>query len=320
MSERILVTGGSGRLGNQVVADLLEHGYEVVSIERVRPAQPLPAGARFVLTGLGDVGEIAYAMKRCDAVIHLGAIASPYSHPDQIVFGNNTGATFAVLQAASLLGIDRAAIASSVSAYGMAWSERRFFASYVPINEEHPLLNHDAYGLSKEVDERTAQMFARRDGMSVACLRFHWVARREEQLGRPEFHGDDETFAEGGRGFWGYVDIRDAARALRLAIEVAREAPYGFESFNIVAADTLINVTTEEAIRRVAPETVIRTPIEGCASAFDISKADRLLGWEPLHLWRDHVRYPTTTTVQGRIGTPPRRGVDGARASAQCVR
>jgi len=287
MSERILVTGGSGRLGSQVVTELLEHDYEVVSIDRVRPAQRLPLGARFVLTDLADVGEIAFAMKRCDAVIHLGAIPSPYSHPDDVVFGNNTGATFAVLQAASLLGIRRAAIASSGSAYGMAWAERRFFASYVPVDEAHPLLNHDAYGLSKEVDERTAEMFARRDGMSVACLRFHWVARREEQLGRPQFHVDDEAFAEGGRGFWGYVDIRDAARAARLAIEVARDAPYGFEPFNIVAADTLLGIPTEEAIQRVSPETVIRSPLDGCVSAFDITKAKRILGWEPLHSWRD---------------------------------
>ena len=38
MAERILVTGGSGRLGSQTVTELLEHGYEVTSIDRVRPA------------------------------------------------------------------------------------------------------------------------------------------------------------------------------------------------------------------------------------------------------------------------------------------
>lgn len=287
MSERILVTGGSGRLGSEVVTELLEHGYEVVSIDRVRPTQQLPPGARFVLADLADVGEIAYAMKRCDAVIHLGAIASPYTNPDEVVFGNNTGATFAVLQAASLLGIMRAAIASSISAYGMAWSERRFFAKYVPIDEAHPLLNHDAYGLSKEIDERTAEMFARRDGMSVACLRFHLIARSDELGGRRVTGADEDVLTEGGRGFWGYVDLRDAARALRLAIETARDAPYGFEPFNIVAADTLLDLPTEEAIRRVAADTVIRSPLAGQASAFDTSKAKRLLGWEPRHSWRD---------------------------------
>ena len=240
-----------------------------------------------MLTDLADVGEIAGAMKGCDAVIHLGAIPSPYAHADEVVFGNNTTATFAVLQAASLLGIKRAAIASSVSGYGMAWSRERFFAEYVPLDEAHPMLNHDAYGLSKEVDERTAQMFARRDGMSVACLRFHWVAHREEQVSRPRFYDDDEHFMEGGRSFWGYIDTRDAARALRLAVEVAKDAPYGFEPFNIVARDTLLDRPTEQAIRDVAPGTDIRTPLEGVVSAFDISKAKRILGWEPQHSWRD---------------------------------
>jgi nucleoside-diphosphate-sugar epimerase len=288
MSERILVTGGSGRLGSQVVTELLDNGYEVVSIDRVRPAHRLPRGASFVLTDLSDVGEIAFGMKGCDAVIHLGAIPSPYSNSDEVVFGNNTGATFAVLQAASLLGIRRAAIASSVSAYGMAWSKLRFFARYVPLDEAHPMLNHDAYGLSKEVDERTAQMFVRRDGMSIACMRFHWVATREEQMTRPKDNRDaGEILAEGARGFWGYIDIRDAARSLRLAIEVARDQPYGFEPFNVIAGDTLLDRPTEPAIREVAPDTEIRTPLEGFASAFDISKAKRILGWEPLHSWRD---------------------------------
>ena len=288
MSERILVTGGSGRLGSQVVTDLLANGYEVVSVDRVRPAQRLPRGASFVLTDLSDVGEIAFGMKSCDAVIHLGAIPSPYSNPDEVVFGNNTGATFAVLQAASLLGIKRAAIASSVSAYGMAWSKSRFFARYVPLDEAHPMLNHDAYGLSKEVDERTAQMFVRRDGMSIACMRFHWVATRDEQLARPKnYRETGESLAEGARGFWGYIDVRDAARSLRMAIEVARDQPYGFEPFNIIANDTLLDGPTEPAIRDVAPDTEIRAPLEGFASAFDTGKAKRILGWEPLHSWRD---------------------------------
>jgi len=287
MVERTLVTGGSGRLGAQTVEELVAHGYEVVSVDRVRPVRPLPAGATFVQVDLSHVGQVAYAMKGCGAVIHLGAIPAPYSNPDEVVFLNNVGATFAVLQAASLLGITRAAIASSGSAYGTAWARERFYPRYAPVDEGHPLLNHDAYGLSKEVDERTAEMFARRDGMAIACLRFHWVATREEQVGRPAFYRDEEHFREGARGFWGYVDLRDAARALRLAIEVANDRPYGFQPLNIVGRDTLLDEPTEAAIRRISPETEIRSPLAGFASAYDTSKARDLLGWEPLHSWRD---------------------------------
>jgi nucleoside-diphosphate-sugar epimerase len=288
MGMRILVTGGSGRLGTQVVQELVGHRHEVVSVDRIRPAAALPDGASFRFVDLSDVGEIAGAMHGCDAVAHLGAIPSPYSNADEVVFANNTTATFAVLQAAHLLGVGTAVIASSGSAYGTAWSPERTYPLYAPVDEAHPLLNHDAYGLSKEVDERTAEMFARRDGMSVACLRFHWVAYPEEQVGRPAFYRDEENFREGGRGFWGYVDIRDAARAVRLAIEVGKREPFGFQPFNIVGQDTLLDEPTEDAIQRLSPEIEIRSGLPGTASAYDTSKAKRMLGWEPLHSYRDN--------------------------------
>ncbi len=288
MGERVLVTGGSGRLGTQVVQDLTAHGHEVVAVDRVAPSQPLPEGARFRQVDLSDIGEIAGAMKGCTAFAHLGAIPSPYRHADEVVFTNNTIATFSVLQAASLLGLDHGAIASSGSIYGTAWAPQRLFHLYAPVDEEEPLRNFDAYGLSKEVDERTAEMFCRRDEMSIACLRFHWVARPEELPHRSgAFYHDEDSFQEGGRGFWGYVDLRDAARAVRLAIEVSAREPFGFQPFNIVGADTLLDIPTEDAIRRLAPEIELRSPLPGFASAFDCSKAKDLLGWEPEYGWRE---------------------------------
>jgi len=288
--ERVLVTGGNGRLGRTVIQELLAHAYDVVAADRVRPPAGDVHGVSIIETNLGDVGQVAGAMRGCDAVIHLGAIPAPYAHADEVVFRNNTGATFAVLQAASLLGIRRAVIASSGSAYGTAWSRQHMTALYAPVDEEHPLLNHDPYGLSKEVDERIAEMFSRRDGMSIAALRFHWIARLDEQVAAVPRYRDREMLVEGARGWWGYVDLRDAARACRLAIEAARDHPFGFEPMNIVAADTLLEVSTEEAIRSVAPDTEIRHPMPGTTAAFDIGKARRIIGWAPEHSWRDEVR------------------------------
>jgi nucleoside-diphosphate-sugar epimerase len=288
MTERVLVTGGSGRLGTQVVTDLTDHGHEVVAVDRLAPPQQLPLGARFRQVDLADVGEITGAMKGCTAFAHLGAIPSPYRHADEVVFTNNTIATFSVLQAASLLGLTHGAIASSASAYGTAWSPHRMFHPYAPVDEAAPLRNFDAYGLSKEVDERTAEMFCRRDRISIACLRFHWVAREEEIPQRSgRFYHDEEQFQEGGRGFWGYVDLRDAARAVRLAVEVSGAEPFGFQPFNIMGADTLLDIPTEDAIRRLSPEIELRGPLPGFASAFDCSKAKAMLGWEPEFGWRD---------------------------------
>ncbi len=284
MATRVLVTGGCGKLGTATVQELASHGYEVVAADRVQPREALPEGVRFVQIDLLDVGQVAGTMAGCAAVVHLGAIPAPYGVPDEVVFRNNTGATFATLQAASLLDVKRAAIASSVSAYGSAWAPEAFPPRYAPVDEAHPLLNHDAYGVSKEADERIAEMFCRRDGMTVAALRFHWIASRDEQHATAARYQDAPDSESGLRILWGYVDLRDAARACRLALEAE---PFGFAPCNIVAADTLHPLPTEEALRHYAPETELRTSLPGFASAFTTGEAKRLIGWEPQHSWRD---------------------------------
>src|SRR3954462_15238029 len=98
-----------------------------------------------MIADAGDVGQITGAMAGCDAVIHLGAIPNPYGHADEVVFNNNVRATFATLQAASLLGIRKAVIASSISALGSAWALEPFPMAYAPVDEAHPLVVKDCY-------------------------------------------------------------------------------------------------------------------------------------------------------------------------------
>ena len=284
MATRVLVTGAGGKLGTAAVQELAAQGYEVVAVDRVPPRAALPEGVRFVQTDLLDVGQVAGAMVGCAAIVHLGAIPVAYTFPNEVVFRNNTGATFATLQATSLLGVSRAAIASSGSIYGTAYAPEPVTPRYAPIDEAHPLDNQDPYGVGKEVDERIAEMFCRRDGMTIAALRFHWIATREEQLAAAERHRQAPDNANAARALWGYVDLRDAARACRLALEVE---PFGFAACNIAAADTLHPLPTEEAIRRYAPRTDIRSALPSFTGAFAIDAARRLLGWEPLHSWRD---------------------------------
>jgi len=280
---RILVTGGTGRLGQFTLADLDAHGHEAINASR-RPAAPGGPGAGYVQVDLTDVGAVAGALKGCDAVIHHGAIPSPWRHADEVIFGNNTTSTFAVLQAAHIVGIHKVVIASSVSAYGMAWTKRPFPPRFAPLDESHPFLVADPYGLSKETDERTAEMFHRRCDMQVLALRFHWVAAPDELAGIAAQGGADP--AGMANNLWGYVDGRDAAAACRLALEAEG---LGFEAFNITAGDTLCAAPTAELLAEYLPDTEVRKPIAGNGSGFDISKAERLLGWVPEHSWRDHL-------------------------------
>jgi nucleoside-diphosphate-sugar epimerase len=87
------------------------------------------------------------------------------------------------------------------------------------------------------------------------------------------------------RLLWSYVDIRDAARACRLAVE---SAPAGFNVLNITARDTLASTPTMEMLAKHTPEVEIRASIAGFASAWSIERAERLIGFSPAYSWRDN--------------------------------
>jgi nucleoside-diphosphate-sugar epimerase len=278
---RVLITGGSGRLGKWVGRELRDHGYEVVSVDRHLPAAGEP-GIHYRQVEMSDLGQVIGAASGCDALVHLAAIPNPYAHPDEVVFLNNVGATYNALQAAMTVGIERALIASSASAYGMAWSRPTFPPLYAPLDEEHPLIVRDPYALSKETDERTAEMFARRCAMTVLAYRLHWIAEPGEARRRaadPESRPEQDA-----TNLWGYVDVRDAARAFRLGLEADVT---GFAAFNITASDTLRPEPTEELIRSLLPTTEIRGPLPGNTSAWSTSRACELLGYIPAHSWQD---------------------------------
>jgi nucleoside-diphosphate-sugar epimerase len=277
---KVLVTGGSGRLGQFAIEELLQHGHEAINADRRRPPDGGPR-ARFVETDLSDVGQVAGLLKGCDAVVHLGAIPSPWGHPDEVVFTNNTINTYSVFQAAWIVGIEKVAFASSASAYGMAWSVASRPPLFVPVDEGHPFLVAEPYGLSKEVDERTAEMFHRRSGMQAVALRFHWVANPAELDTIKGMGGADP--AGHPNNLWAYVDARDAASAIRLAIEADG---LGFDAFNITAADTLCAEPTQELIDRFFPGIDQRAALPGHTTCFPIEKAERLLGWKPRYSWR----------------------------------
>lgn len=278
---KVLVTGGSGGLGLWVIRELVEHGYEVVNADRRPPDDP-DGATRYVEVDLTSVEAVSDALTGCEAVVHLAAIPAPGGRPDEVVFGNNVMTTFGVLQAAKGLGVRKAVVASSTAALGAAFAPEPFAPLYVPIDEAHPLLPQDPYGLSKEVGERVCAAFSRRTGMSVLAFRFHYIVQPGEVAERAADF--DPTSAVAARELGGYVDVRDAARACRLGLE---RRGLGFEVFNITAADTLSLTPTLALVRHHYPEVEVRAPLEGTASAWSIAKAGHLLGYAPRHSWRE---------------------------------
>lgn len=273
---RALVTGAAGRVGRAVVADLVNVGFEVRPTDR--PEQALsPDGVQIVPADLADPDAVRELAEGCEAIVHLAAYPSPIGRPGHEVFANNCLATYHVLAAAVDAGVERVAMASSCSAYGMPWAHRPFSPLYVPLDEDHPLLPQEAYGLSKQVDERTAEMFTRGHDLTVTALRFHWVATAEEIHARAKELASDPQDGRAAPELWGYIEIGDVARACRLALD----APAGFHALNICAADTLSDVPTAELIARQHPTTEVRSSLEDTTSPWSIARAREVLGFVP---------------------------------------
>jgi nucleoside-diphosphate-sugar epimerase len=301
--DKVLVTGGAGRLGRYVVAELAGH-CRVGVLDRA-------AGADFPADVL-DLDAVARALPGHDAVIHLAAIDVSVPSPPERLFDVNVRGTWNVLQAAQQAGVRRAVVCSSVAATGI--DSPAMAPLYLPIDEAHPLRPTHPYGLSKEVDEAIARSFARRGGMEVIVLRPAWVmfpeilqAVLDELAGALPPAGPVTATDPGERAreplplLRSWVDPVDTARAFRLALELPRAAG---EAFFITAADTFEPTPTLPYLQGVfgalpeirKPEVYARDPR---ASAHDCARAREILGWSPSTTWRHVSLSPSGGEGQG---------------------
>ncbi|HLH24566.1 MAG TPA: NAD(P)-dependent oxidoreductase [Chloroflexota bacterium] len=292
---KIVVTGGSGRLGQHTVDELLAHGHSVLSLDRVPPAAPrCPAWVADLTRG----GDAYQALQGADGVVHLAAWQAPGLTPDTETFANNVSATYNVLKAASDLGVRHVVLASSIAAYGFIYARHLAPPDYLPLDEAHPCTPQDPYGLSKVVGEAIADSFARLGPTSIASLRFPGVVFDLTYRSIPDRWRDP-----GARrgGFWTYVDARDAARACRLAVEADLA---GHEVFNVAAPTSIMREPTTELLRRYGLEPRrLAAGLTGNWSAMDSGKAERMLGYRAEHQWQQY--------VVGAVGDPD-EGYSGA--------
>ena len=280
---RVVVTGGSGKLGRACVRDLREHGYEVTNVDTVVGDGPREATVIADLTDFGQtlevLSEIDDRYDTIDAVVHLAAIPAPGLAPNHEIFRVNTLSTYNVFEAARRLGVDNVVWASSETVLGLPFDVP---PPYIPVDEEYDARPESAYSLSKEVGERMANQFCRWDpGLKIACLRFSNVMYEEEYAEFPSFDADA---AARKWNLWGYIDARDGAQAIRRAIETEFT---GAEAFIIANADTVMSRPNAELVAEQFPGVTLREGVGDTETLLSIDKARRVLGYEPAYTWRD---------------------------------
>ena len=275
----VLVTGAAGQIGRAVLELLAAEGVAATALVLADPGD-LPA-TEVVVGDAGDPAVAARAGAHADAVVHLAARPSPLAGTADEVFCGNSRATFVVLEAAGRQGIRRAAVASSYAIAGLTFTAAPVRPAYLPFDAATPLQISDPYALSKQADEATAAMMARRHGMSVTALRLPFVSGAADGLPRMAVRYAADP-AAGTAEVWSYLDVRDAARAMLLAIRVA---PAGAPVLYIAASETLVSQPTEQLLDTYLPDVPRRAAFPGRAVPIDLAPARTLLGFTARHVY-----------------------------------
>lgn len=288
----VAVTGGNGKIGSKILAHLGEQGYETANISRGKCREDV--SDTYITTDLLDAGETYGALSRADAdaVIHMGTIPDPYTHPEYQTYESNVMSAMHIIEAGTALGLEAVCLASSINAMGSEHQQRPADVRYLPIDETHPRTPGDPYGIAKHAMEVTADGFGRRQStdVTISSLRYPWVPTEGEMR---EYFVNADRSMEGLEDahpattrdvLFSYLHPEDAAAIARKAIEADFD---GHEIFWAVAADTTTSVPTTELIDEYFPDAEIRSEFNAYESLADLSKASELLGWKPQHSWRE---------------------------------
>jgi nucleoside-diphosphate-sugar epimerase len=297
MADTILVTGGCGFIGTEVVRQLVARGYRVrVADNLSKPYSRIPPGVEFVQADLARDGTAEPAFAGVRACINLaariGGIGYFHRRPATILAENNQiySNTFA---AAVAQKIERMVFMSSSMVYESA---ERFPSREEDVARLPP--PHTAYGFSKLVGEWYCRAFAEQHGLRYTIIRPFNAFGPEEQAGDEvgEAHvipdlvkkvrdGQDPLELLGdGRQTRCFTHVRDIARGVIVAMESERAVD---QDFNLSRPEEITMLELAERIfKLVHPARPFRaTFVPGFPSDIrrripDTTKARELLGWQ----------------------------------------
>jgi UDP-glucose 4-epimerase len=296
-----LVTGGAGFIGSHLAAELASRGERVRIVDNLstgkrRNLEAVP-GAEFLEGDLADLDVARQACAGADYVLHQAAIPSvPRSVQDPITSNrSNIDATLNVLVAARDAGAKRLVYAGSSSAYGDTPT--------LPKHEAMPTGPLSPYALQKLVGEQYCQMFTRLYGFETVTIRYFNVFGPRQDPGspysgvislfisalvdgrRPAIYGDGEQT----RDFTYVANVVDgvlrACKAPEASGETINVATGGRISLNDLFSElrTLTGADVEPVYGEARAGDVKH-------SQADITKAGRLLGYEPSVTFEEGLR------------------------------
>jgi nucleoside-diphosphate-sugar epimerase len=287
--EKVLITGGAGFIGSNVVAELTDRGYSVVVLDSFE------TGARESLSDVegecdvveGDIRDrnvVREAAEGADAVVHEAAVTSvpgSVEEPARTSDVNCTG-TAVVLEEVRDAGVEKAVVASSAAVYGDGTP---------PFSEDDTPSPESPYALSKLWTERLARQFDELHGVETVALRYFNVYGPGQDTDseyaavvpafvsaavageQPVVYGDGEQTRD-------FVHVRDVARATVDALESDATGVYNVASGTETSVNELLDTVLDVADSDAEPRYEDARKGDIKRSYADVSKMRDEIGFE----------------------------------------
>lgn len=286
-----MITGGGGYIGTRLVARMIEDGVIPLVIE-LRANQSLKEWAlqgkiSLFQSDLAAADDLRQQMGRVDSLIHLAALMDD---TDDVVTSGILSVEQNLLAFMNLLdglpNLRHICFLSSMMVYADP-------PRYSPMDERHPTLPGNTYGVTKLAGEQYLRLFARQAGIGATVLRVCGVygpGRYSPLLAHraiPTFirlvaAGQPPVVYGDGSERRDYVFVDDVVRAIQLSCRRRAEGVYNIGSGGGVSirelAHTIISLfgKSMEPLSKPFPK-----PTETFDYSLDITKARRELGYEP---------------------------------------
>ncbi|MFH1318716.1 MAG: NAD-dependent epimerase/dehydratase family protein [Candidatus Omnitrophota bacterium] len=289
-NKKVLVTGGAGFIGSNLVRLLLEKSYKVVVLDNLSTGykenlEPFPE-VEFILGDVRDDKIVDKALDEIEIVFHLAACIGNVKSLEDPIFDSNVNilGTLNILEKARWRGVKKIVYSSSAAIYGEP--------HHLPIDEEHPLYPDSFYGVSKLAAEKHCYCCSKIYDLDIVALRYFNVYGSNQRYdaygnvvpifatcllkGEPlNIYGDGEQTRD-------FVNVEDIIQANLAAAETEKVRG----SFNIGSGVSLTVNKLADIIQSVSGiSTKIKhqseRPGEVKHSSSDISRAKKVLGYAP---------------------------------------
>jgi nucleoside-diphosphate-sugar epimerase len=296
--KNIAVTGASGKIGRNVIPELLKSGYKIRALEHEEPVNL--DGVEIMRGDLNDETLPLRLIRDMDCVIHLANV----KENRETFMGVNVRGTFCMLDACKEAG--------HVQQYIQAGSDARagifYYPHPYPIDETYP---HSAYpgyyAFSKVLEETMCEQYIIQYNLPITVLRFSWVYAEDDVLAHatlrepnfgvpvwrelavtPEqksfFKENREGVAklihpDGRPGLRHVVSIHDVVQSVNLA--VGNEASL-FQAFNVAGPSPFSYEVLAGYISEKLDIPVVAFEYEGFYDfQIDLNKSRSVLGYDP---------------------------------------